>query len=471
MMSKTKVKRVSNSKWLLAIYWVAMLNLCMPARAENPLFTNIYTADPAPHGNFGDGKLYVYADHDTDYSGYSAMYDYHAYSTTNLIDWIDHGSVLNVDDFKWTRGGPGAAWDGDCQKGSDGKYYYYAPIYGVNKIGVAVSDSPTGPFVDALGCPLISRETPGIKQQFDLVTANVFFYKGDPYLLFGQDIFYVVKLKRNMIELADKAVTQIVKPEKPYFWEGPWIDYHNGLFTMTCVVKNQETGSPVAGTIDYATSTNPYGPYVYKGVVMQRKGLNEQMGIAHFNDKHYFFYHIDGPRGGDTRYTCVEEFKYMENGDMPRIEQTKEGVGGVCTLKHDAFGRFKGDDYTSSSPDIKQNRANLDGSSMCYVESTKNKSWVCFYNFDFGAGAASFEMEVASAGKGGLIELRVDSPEGQIIGSTAVSITGGEKARWEKQTGPIKNASGVHDLYLVFNGEEKLDLKVAHFWFSRKEAK
>jgi len=153
---------------------------------------------------------------------------------------------------------------------------------------------------------------------------------------------------------------------------------------------------------------------------------------------------------------------------MPRIEQTKEGVGGVGTIKHDAFGRFKADDYTSSSPGIKQNRDNEDGSSMCYVESMKNKSWVCFYNFDFGAGAASFEIEVASAGKGGLIELRVDSPDGQIIGSTAVSNTGGEKARWKKQTGPIMNVSGVHDLYMVFNGEEELKLNVAHFWFKRK---
>jgi len=109
MMIRTKMKRISNSKRLLAIYWVAMLNFCMPATAENPLFTNIYTADPAPHGNFGDGRLYLYVDHDTDHSGYSAMFDYHAYSTTNLIDWTDHGSVLNVDDFKWTRGGPAAA--------------------------------------------------------------------------------------------------------------------------------------------------------------------------------------------------------------------------------------------------------------------------------------------------------------------------------------------------------------------------
>lgn len=62
------MKLISNAKRLLAVYWVAMLNICMPARAENPLFKNIYTADPAPHGNFGDGKLYLYADHDTDNS-------------------------------------------------------------------------------------------------------------------------------------------------------------------------------------------------------------------------------------------------------------------------------------------------------------------------------------------------------------------------------------------------------------------
>ncbi|MCX6937277.1 MAG: carbohydrate-binding protein [Verrucomicrobia bacterium] len=465
-----KIKLISNSNWLLAIYSVAMLNICMPARAENPLFTNIYTADPAPHGNFGDGKLYVYTTHDTDHGGYGDMYDYHAYSTTNLIDWIDHGSVLNVTDFKWTRGSRGAAWDGDCQKGPDGKYYYYAPIQGQNKIGVAVSDSPTGPFVDALGYPLITKKTPGVKRAGLLVTANVFFYKDDPYMLFGQDIFYVVKLKRNMIELADDAVTQIVKPEKPYFWEGPWIDYHNGVFTMTCVVKNQETGRPEAGTIDYATSTNPYGPYVYKGVVMQRTGLNEQMGIAHFNDKHYFFYHIDGPRGGKRRYTCVEEFKYLPNGDMPKIEQTKNGVGGVCTIKHDAFGRFKGDDYTGSSPGIKQNSSKEDGPNIMYVESMKNKSWISFKNFDFGAGAASFEIEVDSAGKGGLIELRIDSPDGQIIGSTTVGSTDGE-TRWKNQTGPIKNARGVHDLYMVFNGDEELNLKVRHFRFKRNGAK
>ena len=90
------MKLINNAKRLLAIYLVAMLNICMPARAENPLFTNIYTADPAPHGNFGDGKLYVYADHDTDHGNYGDMYDYHAYSTTNLIDWVEVSTPQGV---------------------------------------------------------------------------------------------------------------------------------------------------------------------------------------------------------------------------------------------------------------------------------------------------------------------------------------------------------------------------------------
>src|SRR5690242_14167640 len=124
------------------------------ALADNPIVQTNYTADPAPMVH--EGRLYLYTSHDEDVTvnDFFTMNDWRLYSTLDMVNWTDHGSVASYKTFSW---GTGDAW---APHGifRDGKYYLYVPLNNNtgSKIGVAVADKPEGPFKDALGKALIS---------------------------------------------------------------------------------------------------------------------------------------------------------------------------------------------------------------------------------------------------------------------------------------------------------------------------
>ena len=124
---------------------------------EQSIVQTNYTSDPAPMVH--DGVLYVYTSHDEDelVDDFFTMNEWRVYSTTDMVNWTDHGSPLSYKTFSWASGN---AWAAQCIE-RNGKFYMYVTLSeaahgGRRAIGVGVSDSPTGPFVDALGRPLIS---------------------------------------------------------------------------------------------------------------------------------------------------------------------------------------------------------------------------------------------------------------------------------------------------------------------------
>ena len=111
--------------------------------ARNPIISHVFTADPSARAF--EGRICVYASHDLDDQAGYDMLDYHVFSSNDLVNWQDHGVALDVDDISWAR----RLYAPDCAYSEvTGKYYLYFPNAGSN-IGVAVSDSPSGPFVDA----------------------------------------------------------------------------------------------------------------------------------------------------------------------------------------------------------------------------------------------------------------------------------------------------------------------------------
>lgn len=112
-------------------------NVC---RAQNPIIQTMYTADPAPM--VYNDKLYLYTSHDEDNSTWFTMNNWKLYTTTDMVNWTDHGVTLKFSDFSWAKGD---AWAAQCIE-RDGKFYMYVPM--INKennspaVGVAVADSP-----------------------------------------------------------------------------------------------------------------------------------------------------------------------------------------------------------------------------------------------------------------------------------------------------------------------------------------
>ncbi len=137
----------------------ALLGCAISAFGHNVIFPDFH-ADPSARV-FGE-KVYVYPSHDAKGArNWKGMVDWHVFSSGDLATWTDHGVIFSLKDIAWADE---EAWAPDCIE-RNGRYYFYFTAGG--QIGVAVSDSPTGPFKDALGKPLVKKDEADIKYMID----------------------------------------------------------------------------------------------------------------------------------------------------------------------------------------------------------------------------------------------------------------------------------------------------------------
>ena len=172
------------SAWLLAMQGATY--------AQNPIVQTQLTSDPAPLV-VGD-RLYVYTGHDEDKADFFWMNEWRVYSTKDMVNWTDHGSPLDLSSFSWADD---RAWAAQTIE-RNGKYYWYicahSKLTGGMAIGVAVADSPTGPFKDALGKPLFDNGS------WDNIDPTVWMDEdGQAYLYWGNPHLYYAKLNKDMI--------------------------------------------------------------------------------------------------------------------------------------------------------------------------------------------------------------------------------------------------------------------------------
>jgi hypothetical protein len=289
---------------------------------QNPFITHMYTADPAARV-FND-TLYVYPSHDRDDAKWFDMTDWHVFSTTDMVRWTDHGVALSLDSIRWASR---YAWAPDCAY-RDGKYYFYYPT-DRDYIGVAVSDRPYGPFKDPIGKPLISRKTAGVVANRALIDPCTFIDDdGSAYLVFGQNKVNIVKLNKDMISFNDTV--RIIKGAK-YFFEAVWMHKYKGKYYLSYSGK---------GKICYAMGDSPYGPFEYKGVILDRvNSWTNHASVTEYKGRWYLFYHNSDlylkNHSGATKLSknkyyrrsiCVDELHYNPDGTIQKVIPTKAGV-------------------------------------------------------------------------------------------------------------------------------------------------
>lgn len=256
--------RMQTSPVVAAMLVVGLMAVASPAEpvphvpGQNPIFTNTFTADPAALV-VGD-TVYVYVGHDAPRPGqFFNMPEWLCYSSKDMRNWTAHGPIMRPEQFEFARAG--TAWAAHMIK-VDYKYYFYTTLRlrknNEHAIGVAVGDSPTGPFKDARGTPLITDDmtTDSSRPNAD-VDPTVFIDDDDtPWMAWGKGDFYFVKLKRSMIEL-DGPITKV---PFTHVAEGPWLFKRGDLYYNVYAAD-------VPGTrpeqIAYATATNILGPWTY----------------------------------------------------------------------------------------------------------------------------------------------------------------------------------------------------------------
>ena len=323
------------------------------------LFPSDYMADPSVHV-FND-KLYIYPSHDWDSGaafdddgGHFEMKDYHALTLTDIEneEATDCGKILDLQDIPWAGR---QLWDNDVVE-KDGKYYLIFSAKDKNDVfhlGVAVADRPEGPFKPQADHirgsysidPCVFKDDDGSIYVYfgGLWGGQLQRYKdnkamGKEYLPEGDEPALpsrVVKMTDDVLQFAEEPKPVLVVDEngKPLaasdphrFFEASWMHKFNGKYYFS-----YSTGD--SHLLCYAVGDNPYGPFTYKGVILEPVvGWTTHHSIVEYKGKWYLFYHnavltLDGHSGAiGRRSVCVDELHYNDDGTMQTVKQTRQGV-------------------------------------------------------------------------------------------------------------------------------------------------
>ena len=300
---------------------------------------------------------------------------------------------------------------------------------------MAVStNGPGGPYHDALGKPLLPKGlTP--TAQYD----PTIFIDDDsahtPYIVWGYTVrdqqYYIARLNEDMVSLAEKP--QPVTLIKGWKNDAPFIMKQHGIYYF-----NSHGGV-------YATATNVYGPYTFRGFFSHDQTV-DHAGFFNWHNQTFLAYGVpDGDRF--FRKTKIVYAHFKDNGgiaDNPFIEQSPLGVG-----QYDAhWKKIKAEWYFAASDGI-QKHENSTGFEM---RNLTNGSWLAYPNFQNLSRNLRLSFRVASANPdGGSIEIHRDRVDGPVLDQCVVPNTG-DWTNYQTITCNFRNHAGTSNLCLVFKG-------------------
>ncbi|MDO4622910.1 MAG: family 43 glycosylhydrolase [Eubacteriales bacterium] len=305
-----------------------------------------------------DGKLYIYGSYDTKEDVYCSE-EYHVVSTGDMKEWEIGDASLHGEKIPWFNNPdapkyPGIDWthptpfiqkmiQRDIDRGvdmkalfeaqqnapkppllfapdcieKDGKFYLYFCMSDDSE-GVAVSDSPMGPFTDVRQLPCGGID-PAIFIDDD----------GQAYYYWGQLFSHGVKLNPDMMSFdPDQVVDDLVTEEKHFFHEGSSMRKIGDTYYY--VYADMERGKPTA--LGYSTGKSPMGPFTYQGIIIDNDGCdpeswNNHGSIECVNGQWYVFYHRCSRGQQQHRRLCIEPITILADGTIPEVKMTSQGPG------------------------------------------------------------------------------------------------------------------------------------------------
>lgn len=292
----------------------------------NPIFQGWY-ADPEG-AVFGD-ECWIFPTSSLPFHEQLYM---NAFSSKNLVDWKKHERVLSTDNISWLRN---ALW-APAVICNNGKYYLFFSCNNIQKneelggIGVAVADSPEGPYKDLLGKPLIDKIVNGAQPIDQCVFKDD---DGSFYMYYGGwGHCNMVKLSpdfKSLMPFENGDIFKEVTPEN--YVEGPFMMKKDGKYYFMWS-EGGWTGPDYC--VAYAISDTPYGPFKREGKILQSNPI-VGTGAGHhsvikFNDKngYYIIYHRHPlcDKDGNHREVCIDKLKFDKKGKILPVKITVEGV-------------------------------------------------------------------------------------------------------------------------------------------------
>jgi len=268
-------------------------------QAQNPIITD---ANSAPSARVFGKTVWIYPSTGVVGDSSQNTKDWHCYSSEDMETWTDRGVIFGLNRLVWAEQQAGSS---DCIK-ENGKYYFY--FTADSQIGVGISSSPSGPFIDELRKPLIAKDEAGNAAK----DPNVFIdSNGQAYLLYDQNALYLVKLNTNLILLEDAPVKLSVKN----FSSGAWMHKRNGIYYLTYASTKSGKG---ANLLEYSMSNSPYGPWYYKGLLLDNGSQGVQHSIIEFKEKWYLFYDASAENSNE-QHIYMEPLEYNPDGTIKKI--------------------------------------------------------------------------------------------------------------------------------------------------------
>jgi beta-xylosidase len=465
LLMEVKIDLIIKLRDMKKILYVVMATLfysfTINCFSQNPIIQTKFTADPAPL--VYNDTVFLYTSHDEDDAFGFKMQNWMLYTSTDMVNWTDHGVVASLKNFKWVTVDNGA-WAPQCIRRND-KFYLYCPMPNGVGIGVLVSDSPYGPFKDPIGKPLVKNSPEDIDPTV-LVDDD-----GQAYLYWGNPNLYYIKLNEDMISYSgsfvkDSSIAKIKgQPDPFHYQEGPWVYKRNGHYYMAYASTCCPEG------IGYAMSNSPIGPWEYKGSIMdgdQRSSGNHPGIIDYKGDTYVFGFNYNimkktMAKHYERRSICIEKLTFNADGTIQKLPfWSTAGVAQLGVLN--PYKRVEAETMaysegvkTEFATEWERNISWNKGKKIAdrfFVTSINNGDYIKVQGVDFGKGATSVEMSIASL-YGGKIEIRTDKIDGPVIATVNVN-TFAEGDMWKTISSPVKNAKGVHDLYFVFKGDKDL---------------
>ena len=308
-----------------------------PKINNNPVLQGYY-ADPDILYSNKTKKYYIYPTSDG-FDSWSGTY-FKTFSSDNLVDWKDEGVILDLPkDVTWADRN---AW-APCivEKKIKGKYKYFYYFTAAQKVGVAVSDNPTGPFVDS-GKALVSTKPEGVKGG-QVIDPDVFTdpKSGKTYLYWGNGFMAVAELNADMISIKPENI-KTIQVDKT-FREGTYVIFRKGTYYF--MWSEDDTRSPNY-KVRYGTSKSPLGPIeipannvVIQGISDQgiyATGHNSVLQIQN-KDEWYIVYHRFsyptgikmGRAGGFHREVCIDKLEFNADGSIKQVVPTHRGIDAI----------------------------------------------------------------------------------------------------------------------------------------------
>lgn len=304
---------------------------------HNPVLEGFY-ADPDVLYAEKTGKFYIYPTSDS-FTNWSGTY-FKTFSSENLVDWKDEGVILDLNkDVSWAKKNAWAPSIIEKKIGDQYKYFYY--FTAAQKIGVAVSDNPTGPFVDS-GKPLIDAFPEGVTHGQQIDPDGFTDPKtGKSYLYWGNGYMAGAEMNEDMISLKP-GTTKVMTPDAT-FREGATVFYRNGTYYF---MWSEDDTRSENYRVRYGTANSPLGKINVpennlviakdKEAGIYATGHNSVLQIPG-KDEWYIVYHrFNYPMGismgkaaGYNREVSIDKLEFNEDGSIKLVRPTHQGVKAI----------------------------------------------------------------------------------------------------------------------------------------------